>query len=302
VTFAEHFGERVCLHFSCGRRIALFLALTLLGLATISTGQEQPAPASKPTAAGKTLAAPIRITWVGDIVMEVAWRQPPVAPQSLFGGVRQRLLESDLVIGNLESPLTDSPEMTPFKDKAALDAGRDVVLRTSSPEAAQALYDGGIRFVGLANNHTVDYTERGLLDTMQKLRQTGILYAGAGENLAAAEAARIVTIKGQRIGILSFSDVVPKYSWALANKPGIATAKESERVVAAVRRARPKVDLLIMVFHWGVQFDRETSPRQFFLAQEAARRRVHRARSGGLFGGEFRFPHDEFADAAHGAV
>ncbi len=262
---------------SCWRDAALFLALGLFGLPFVAAGQDQ--RAAKPRSAvlekQKTPVpekpTPIRIIWVGDIVMETAWRQPPAAPQSLFGGVRKRLMEADLVIANLEGPLTDSPEMTPYKSRADLDTGKDVVLRTTSPEAAQALFDGGIRVVGLANNHTMDYVERGLRDTMRGLRKAGVLYAGAGENLKAAEAPRIVKIKGQRIGIISFSDVVPKYSWALADKPGIATAKEAERVVAAVRRARPSVDLLVMVFHWGVQFDREASARQIFLAQEAQR-------------------------------
>jgi poly-gamma-glutamate synthesis protein (capsule biosynthesis protein) len=141
----------------------------------------------------------------------------------------------------------------------------------SSPEAAQALADAGIKVVGLANNHVMDFTERGLLDTLERLRKAGVSYAGAGENLAEAEDALILKIKGKRIGILSFSDVVPRYSWAEANHPGIATAKEADRVVGAVRRTRPKVDILIMVFHWGTQFLQEPIPRQVFLAQEAQR-------------------------------
>ncbi|HYL11201.1 MAG TPA: CapA family protein, partial [Candidatus Acidoferrales bacterium] len=239
--------------------------------------QESPAPANpakpnpqqeKPDESART---PLRIVWVGDIVMEVAWRQPAVPPQLLFDGVRDLLRTYDLVIGNLESPLTSFPDPTPHKDKAAIESGRDVIIRVRSPGAAQALHDGGIQVAALANNHTMDYTEEGLLDTFARLRAAGVLFAGAGKNLAEAEAPLIIEKKGRRIGILSFSDVVPKYAWAEPDRPGIATAKETAPLLAAVRRARPQVDILIVVLHWGVQFDREPSDRQKSLALEAQR-------------------------------
>jgi poly-gamma-glutamate synthesis protein (capsule biosynthesis protein) len=186
--------------------------------------------------------------------------------------VRERLKTADLTIANLETPLTDWAEQTPYKDKAAIETGKDVILRVSSPQAAQALAQGGIKVVGLANNHTMDFTDHGLLETFDRLHKAGVLFAGAGENLSAAEDAVIVQIKGSRIGILSFSDVVPRYSWAEENHPGIATGKEADRVVGAIRRTRPKVDILILLLHWGTQFVSEpVTPRQQFLAQQAQR-------------------------------
>jgi poly-gamma-glutamate synthesis protein (capsule biosynthesis protein) len=181
------------------------------------------------------------------------------------------LKSTDLAIANLETPLTDWAEQTPYKDKAAVEAGKDVILRVSSPQAAQALAQGGIKVVGLANNHTMDFTDHGLLETFDRLRKAGVQFAGAGENLAAAEDALIVQVKGRRIGILSFSDVVPRYSWAQENHPGIATGKEADRVVAAIRSTRPKVDILILLLHWGTQFVSEPIPRQQFLAEQAQR-------------------------------
>lgn len=203
--------------------------------------------------------------------MEVPWRQQMLPPNALFDGVRDRLKTADLTIANLETPLTDWAEQTPYKDKAAIETGKDVILRVSSPQAAQALAQGGIKVVGLANNHTMDFTDHGLLETFDRLRKAGVLFAGAGENLATAEDALVVQIKGRRIGILSFSDVVPRYSWAGENHPGIATGKETDRVVEAIRRARPKVDILILLLHWGTQFVSEPVPRQLFLAQQAQR-------------------------------
>ncbi len=258
------------------RRSAFSLAVILLGFSAAAFPQEKPSapPVQEPPAKaspaqerfGEPASAPLRIVWLGDIVMEVAWRQPAVPAQLLFDGVRSQLHTYDLVIGNLESPLTNWEKPTPYKDKAAIESGRDVIIRVRSPNAARALHDGGVHVATLANNHTMDYTEHGLLDTFERLRAAGVLFAGAGKNLAAAEAPLIVRRKGRRIGILSFSDVVPKYSWAEPDRPGIATAKETTPVLEAVHRARPQVDILIVVFHWGVQFDREPSERQKSLA------------------------------------
>ena len=235
------------------------------------TAEPPTVPPQPQAKASGSVPGSIRISWVGDIVMEVPWRQQMLPPNELFDGVRERLKSSDLAIANLETPLTDWTEQTPYKDKAAVEAGKDVILRVGSPQAAQALAQGGIKVVGLANNHTMDFTDHGLLDTFDHLRKAGVLFAGAGENLAAAEDALIVQIKGRRIGILSFSDVVPRYSWAEENHPGIATGKEADRVVAAIHRARPKVDILILLLHWGTQFVQEPIPRQQFLAQQAQR-------------------------------
>lgn len=271
----------LCLHRArCFAKVSLsiFLALNFCSAAPC---QERPAenppktaepPAIPPQPRANTSASasgPIRISWVGDIVMEVPWRQQMLPPNELFDGVRERLKSSDLAIANLETPLTDWTEQTPYKDKAAIETGKDVILRVGSPQAAQALAQAGIKVVGLANNHTMDFTDHGLLDSFDRLRKAGVLFAGAGENLAAAEDALIVQIKGKRIGILSFSDVVPRYSWAEENHPGIATGKEADRVVAAIRRVRPKVDILILLLHWGTQFVQEPIPRQEFLAQQA---------------------------------
>jgi poly-gamma-glutamate capsule biosynthesis protein CapA/YwtB (metallophosphatase superfamily) len=273
----------VCSHFA--RWISIFFISILLALNFCLAARTQERPSEKPPKPAEPSAisaqpqakasispsGPIRISWVGDIVMEVPWRQQMLPPNALFDGVRDRLKTADLTIANLETPLTDWAEQTPYKDKSAVEAGKDVILRVSSPQAAQALAQGGIKVVGLANNHTMDFTDHGLLETLDRLRKAGVLFAGAGENLAAAEDALVVQVKGRRVGILSFSDVVPRYSWAEENHPGIATGKEADRVVEAIRRARPKVDILILLLHWGTQFVSEPVPRQLFLAQQAQR-------------------------------
>ncbi|MCK5057296.1 MAG: CapA family protein [Candidatus Aminicenantes bacterium] len=58
----------------------------------------------------------------------------------------------------------------------------------------------GIDFVGLANNHTMDYGHEGLFSTIENLKRVGIGYAGAGMDLEEAARPRYVDTKGGRVG------------------------------------------------------------------------------------------------------
>ena len=60
-------------------------------------------------------------------------------------------------------------------------------------------------FVGLANNHSLDYFEEGLVETMEVLWREGVAFAGVG---LAAEAAApaVVERAGMRLGFLAYSD------------------------------------------------------------------------------------------------
>ena len=211
----------------------------------------------------------VRVIFVGDIAIEVSWQSEPPEPGPLFDPIRERLAQADLVIGNLEEPLTDYARVTPYKSRRAVAAGRDFVFRATHPDGAKALREGGIDVVTLANNHTMDYRARGLFDTLERLTAVGIIPVGAGKNLQAAEEVQVVNLKGTRIGIISLSDVVPTNFNAGENRPGIGSSKDLERVKEVVRRARPKADVLMVAFHWGKMFTSVPNRRQRAVARAA---------------------------------
>ena len=109
------------------------------------------------------------------------------------------------------------------------------------------------RFVSLANNHSLDYFEQGLLDTACILDATGINYAGVGRQPAAAAPA-VVEEGGVRVAFLSYSDHYD--SWA-ATKERIGinyinpAAYDRDAVEDQVQRAVGAADLLIVFIHWG---------------------------------------------------
>ncbi len=61
----------------------------------------------------------------------------------------------------------------------------------------------GFNFLGYANNHTMDYSYNGLLETISHLKERNIAYAGAGEDLYAAAAPVYRDLPGGRVAFIS---------------------------------------------------------------------------------------------------
>jgi poly-gamma-glutamate synthesis protein (capsule biosynthesis protein) len=175
-----------------------------------------------------------------------------VGPEYPWGEARAVFADAapHLVMVNLETSVTRHPH--PWPEKA-------VHYRTS-PENAACLVAGGITCCALANNHVLDWGYRGLLETLDTLDALGIQHAGAGRNLAGAEAPAIVKLPdGERLLVYALchaSSGVP-WSWAAAHaRPGVALLEDLSdsslrRVRARIRRDKREGDRVIASVHWG---------------------------------------------------
>ena len=100
---------------------------------------------------------------------------PPLqdyGPSSPWGNTLSLFHESDLNLINLETSVTASNK--PWPDK--------VFNYRMHPANITALAPPRIDYASLANNHTLDFSEAGLRDTVQTLKKAGIASAGAGLN------------------------------------------------------------------------------------------------------------------------
>jgi poly-gamma-glutamate capsule biosynthesis protein CapA/YwtB (metallophosphatase superfamily) len=158
-----------------------------------------------------------------------------------FVHVTSLFQHDDVTVVNLETPVTTRG--TP--------AAKTYVYK-SPPEAVPAMKTAGIDLVNLANNHSMDQGVEGLLDTMRVLDENEIAYVGAGADAARAYAPVLVERNGITIAFFGFSRVVPEVSWyAGKNKPGLAVSYDPARAVEAIRAARSKADLVVVIAHWG---------------------------------------------------
>ncbi len=137
-----------------------------------------------------------RIAAVGDIMPGRGFDTLLSGPDGIadaLGDVASLLSGPDLLIGNLETAVTD--------DGTAVPKSYNFNVPRESLEAVTAL---GFDFYHLANNHGWDYGETGFRDTLDALASSGAGYSGAGLNLDEARFAwETETPAGDSIRILS---------------------------------------------------------------------------------------------------
>jgi len=115
-----------------------------------------------------------------------------------------------------------------------------------------------VSYANLANNHSLDFMEAGLTDTMENLNSLNIAFSGAGKTLSDAMKAAIININGTKIGIVSASDH-PKNFAAGKENPGInfVDIDDLDRwkdYITSITAVRSKVDILIYSMHHGSNY------------------------------------------------
>ncbi|MDR2419478.1 MAG: CapA family protein [Treponema sp.] len=171
-------------------------------------------------------------------------------PQSIFGGTAEFLAAADLALINLECAVTDRGTAVP----------KTYNFRCT-PLSMPALRASGVDAVLLANNHTFDYGDEGLLDSLRYLKEAGIGILGVGLNEAEAATPFVFEGVARVFGIASFPQ--EKNGWdglsvaATEDKAGLLhTGKDG----AAKLKAQFSTDdtvLDIVLFHGGEEWTDE---------------------------------------------
>lgn len=178
-------------------------------------------PVGAETAARTTVAA------VGDCILSqrVSGSKDPD-----FLAVVDLLRKTDCVWGNCELVLAEARDLYP--------APKGTDPHTISPPwAADEIAWTGIRFMGTANNHILDFGNEGLFATLENLKRVGIVQAGSGADLAqASRPAYIDTPGGGRVGqvncastFLHYFAAAPSHPY-LRGRPGLNPLHIEEKV------------------------------------------------------------------------
>ncbi len=240
-------------------------AISIPGEASGITGQ---ALQTSPQAiSGNTEEPELRLMAVGDIMLGrgVGMRLKKEGDYGFaFSKVSDYLKQGDVTFANLESPITASTH--------SLDKKRKIVLK-GDPGSVEALTGAGIDVVSLANNHMMDYYEKGLFDTIDILDKNNILHTGSGRNLDDARRPVVIERNGIKIGFLAYSDMAElvfagdpylKYS-AEKDKSGVLPRKY-ETIKEDVGKLRGEVDILAVSLHWGGEESFTIPPEQVEFA------------------------------------
>lgn len=142
----------------------------------------------------------------------------------------------DVRLANLEGPITEFGSVS-IKDSS--------MRFTFSPQVVQPLAKR-LDILSLANNHTQDFGAAGLGQTKTLLHKAGIAFFGDYHNNP-LHLSHIIEKNGIRIGLIGYHGLV---------------AGGVQPVVDEIKQVKAKTDFVIVVPHWGPEYQKLPSPRQ----------------------------------------
>jgi len=148
--------------------------------------------------------------------------------------LKEKLSGYDLVVGNLEGPITDKESVSVG---TAMDEKKNLVF-TFEPATAAALVKNNVKLVDVGNNHILNQGEEGLAETKKYLARAGVGYFGDTGN--GGREFIIRKIGSTKIGFVNFN-----YS----------AAGSFEKAVGDIENIRSKTDLVIVFPHWGTEYE-----------------------------------------------
>lgn len=146
------------------------------------------------------------------------------------------LKSADITLVNLESPL--------IKGCKATQTG---MVFCGDERNIEGLVFAGVDVANLANNHTENYGKLGLDQTQSILEKNGILYS-TSNNLAVKE------ISGVKFGFIGFNVLNPI---------------DEETIASQISQFKNNVDVLVVSFHWGAEYQSFPDRNTINLAHRA---------------------------------
>jgi|GEM_PF-471178 len=206
------------------------------------------------TSFGENYQTRCEIRGQGNILLDKGYEYP-------LERMKKMLTNTDLVIANLETPLTDLKQ-SPFQGMKSFVHWSDI------NHAPPHLLQNNIRVVGLANNHSFDYGPEGYEQTLDTLDRFGMIYFGAGRS---PEEASLPLLLQAPVGDKNFKMAVIgayDYSKASDDKYGCYAKKgrgglcaldaRAMRVIRELKQNDP--DWYVIAFpHWGPNYKWKTA-------------------------------------------
>lgn len=189
----------------------------------------------------------VRVTFVGDMMFDRSVRQAMErkGEDHVFECVGPLLESADIVVGNLEGPITSNPSRSVGSEVGS----PDNFVFTFPLLVAPLLERHNVRIVSLGNNHGTDFGLEGVQETIAALTEAGVGYFGEA--------------KGQSVFDSDEGGVPLTYIGYNEFHPSSTAAK----TIALIKEARARERLPIVFAHWGNEYE-EAAPRQKKLARQ----------------------------------
>lgn len=180
----------------------------------------------------------------------------PEFSEHLFDDIHEFYMDADITMANLESTVYGGGPV-----------GRNSIpgmpaKMNTSREMLEKFVEGGrgIGYFSMANNHCYDYGREGLLETLDRVEETGAFHSGTNRTPKEKEAAAVFEKKGVRMAMLSYTCDLngnqcdePYLMNEVRFNDEIPDCSLIERQVASAREQ--KADVIMVHAHWGWEFE-----------------------------------------------
>ncbi|MBD5467253.1 MAG: CapA family protein [Lachnospiraceae bacterium] len=166
----------------------------------------------------------------------------------LFGKeIRELFGRCEYRIANLEGVLTESSEKI---------SKRGPCIK-ASPGCMTAIKRMNIDCLSLANNHILDYGEKGLASTCKAIRDAGAAYVGVGDNMDEMKKVHRFEVDHMQIGVLSCAE----YEFSIATKHHAgANPFDALEILDDIAALKESCDYVIVLYHGGKEYYRYPAP------------------------------------------
>lgn len=177
--------------------------------------------------------------------------------RGVYSEVKPYLKSADLTIGNLETVIAGKKKG--FSGYPYFNAPDDFIY---------ALKDAGFDLLITSNNHALDQGWDGVKRTINVLNEYKIHRTGTYTSQQDRDSIRIFMINSIKIAILAYTEhtndvTIPK------GKDFIVSLIEEVQIEKDIRKARSKnVDVVLVHFHYGPEYNREPSAYQKVIVQK----------------------------------
>ena len=191
----------------------------------------------------------INILFLGDLMFDRYIRQVAQINGNdfIFEKIRPLLMENDLIVANLEGPITENVS----KSISTVPGEKGHLSFTFDVSLGKTLSENNIKLVNIGNNHIMNFGNSGLSNTEENLAQVGISYFGCPEksqNLTA-----IKNIGGTKMGFINYNQF---------------SGCSLEETLSAIKNMRNEADVVAVYTHWGKEYEKNVSENIRTLAHQ----------------------------------
>ena len=176
----------------------------------------------------------------------------------VFHEIKKYLNEADLTIGNLETTISG-------KEKRY----SGYPLFNSPGEYLEALKDAGFDILLTANNHSLDRGKKGVLRTIEMIKNNGLESIGSYHSQQDRDSIRVFDINGIKTAILSYTYGL-NGNYIANNERFLVNVIDTTLMKQDILNARNKnADVILVYFHFGDEYQRKPNSFQKEIVKRA---------------------------------